>query len=365
MLTRFATRATFVADTNFVSWTQNVSENLQKHFLCPRLPRTGNTAGQNVVLVLPEPKYVVLAWSRVVACRSLLHEKQEELNATQSQAHWVLLQQEAEMAETAGQLCEAWELVSAMLQTFSQQAGLKTATVRKCRPTERCTDMCSGILVRILPLYRHLPPPPPPPTPSPLSAMESEEKSLLTRGWEQPFVMVSSERAKNIIVSVGPLSFVSVNISHRHTLLHWPRQGLLSPTSCCSWTFVFGDQNSTFGAAWLLELGIRLAGWKGLVGARTGSKVEVLRADKHKTAPVRFPSNRTGVSRRVHSSSSQVPEEPRDVNGEADRSGDAAQPCGAGAAAPVSLVFSVLDARNKQHEQASKSCFAFCLSLLP
>ena len=49
MLTRFATRAAFVADTEIVS------ENLQKHFLCTRgaqqrcrvLLRTGNIAGQN------------------------------------------------------------------------------------------------------------------------------------------------------------------------------------------------------------------------------------------------------------------------------------------------------------------------------
>ena len=57
MLTRFATRTIFVADTNWVSWTQkNVSESLQKHFLCWRgaqqgcrvLPRTGNIVGHSV-----------------------------------------------------------------------------------------------------------------------------------------------------------------------------------------------------------------------------------------------------------------------------------------------------------------------------
>ena len=55
-LTHFTTRATFVADANFVSWTQkNVSENIQEYFLCPRgaqqccrvLPRAGNIVGHN------------------------------------------------------------------------------------------------------------------------------------------------------------------------------------------------------------------------------------------------------------------------------------------------------------------------------
>ena len=53
MLTRFATRATFVADTNFVCRPQ-------KHFLWPRgaqqcccvLPRTGNKAGHNVAATM-------------------------------------------------------------------------------------------------------------------------------------------------------------------------------------------------------------------------------------------------------------------------------------------------------------------------
>ena len=61
MLTRFATRATFVADTNFLSWTQqNVSESL-RNISCVRaarnnvaafLPRTGNIAGHNVTATM-------------------------------------------------------------------------------------------------------------------------------------------------------------------------------------------------------------------------------------------------------------------------------------------------------------------------
>ena len=59
MLTRFATRATFVVDTCVLD-TKNVSENFQKHFLCPRgaqqcchvLPRTGNIVGHNVAATM-------------------------------------------------------------------------------------------------------------------------------------------------------------------------------------------------------------------------------------------------------------------------------------------------------------------------
>ena len=57
----FATCATSVADTSFVSWyTKNVSERLQKYPLCPRgmqqccgiLPRTGNNEGHNVAATM-------------------------------------------------------------------------------------------------------------------------------------------------------------------------------------------------------------------------------------------------------------------------------------------------------------------------
>ena len=63
MLTRFATRATFVDDTI------NVSENLQKHFLCPRvvlfatdgLHRQDTMLPPQCVLVLSRPKYLVVS----------------------------------------------------------------------------------------------------------------------------------------------------------------------------------------------------------------------------------------------------------------------------------------------------------------
>ena len=59
LLTRFATRAKFVADTNFcVPDTKDVSENVQKKFLWPRgtqqcvLPRTGNIVGHSVAATM-------------------------------------------------------------------------------------------------------------------------------------------------------------------------------------------------------------------------------------------------------------------------------------------------------------------------
>lgn len=52
--------------------------------------------------------------------RGLLQDTQEELEATQSQAHWIVLQQEAVIAETAKELIEISALVNEWLWKFGK-----------------------------------------------------------------------------------------------------------------------------------------------------------------------------------------------------------------------------------------------------
>ena len=57
--------------------------------------------------------------------RGLLQDKQEELDATQSQAHWIVLQQEAVIAETAKELSEISDLVSDWICKLGNQSCLQ------------------------------------------------------------------------------------------------------------------------------------------------------------------------------------------------------------------------------------------------
>lgn len=57
--------------------------------------------------------------------RDLLQDKQEELDATQSQAHWIVLQQEAIIADTAKELNEISELVNDLLLRYSEEPPLE------------------------------------------------------------------------------------------------------------------------------------------------------------------------------------------------------------------------------------------------
>lgn len=50
-----------------------------------------------------------------------MQDKQEELDATQSQAHWIVLQQEAVIAEISKELNEIWELVNDWLCKLSKE----------------------------------------------------------------------------------------------------------------------------------------------------------------------------------------------------------------------------------------------------
>ena len=52
-----------------------------------------------------------------------MQDKQEELDATQSQAHWIVLQQEAVIAETSKELNEIWELVNDWLYNLSKECS--------------------------------------------------------------------------------------------------------------------------------------------------------------------------------------------------------------------------------------------------
>jgi len=54
-----------------------------------------------------------------------LQDKQEELDATQSQAHWIVLQQEAIIADTAKELTEISDLVNDLLWTFNKDPSLE------------------------------------------------------------------------------------------------------------------------------------------------------------------------------------------------------------------------------------------------
>ena len=52
-----------------------------------------------------------------------MQDKQEELDATQSQAHWIVLQQEAVIAETSKELNGIWELVNDWLCHLSKECS--------------------------------------------------------------------------------------------------------------------------------------------------------------------------------------------------------------------------------------------------
>ena len=53
--------------------------------------------------------------------RGLLRDKQEELDATQCQAHWIVLQQESIIAETSKELIVISDLVNDWLSKFGNQ----------------------------------------------------------------------------------------------------------------------------------------------------------------------------------------------------------------------------------------------------
>ena len=53
--------------------------------------------------------------------RGLLRDKQEELDATQCQAHWIVLQQESIIVETSKELIVISDLVNDWLSKFGNQ----------------------------------------------------------------------------------------------------------------------------------------------------------------------------------------------------------------------------------------------------
>lgn len=57
--------------------------------------------------------------------RDLLQDKQEELDATQSQAHWIVLQQEAIIADTSKELNDITDLVNELLWKFSEESSVE------------------------------------------------------------------------------------------------------------------------------------------------------------------------------------------------------------------------------------------------
>lgn len=57
--------------------------------------------------------------------RDLLQDKQEELDATQSQAHWIVLQQEAIIADTSKELNDITDLVNELLWKFSKESSVE------------------------------------------------------------------------------------------------------------------------------------------------------------------------------------------------------------------------------------------------
>ena len=63
--------------------------------------------------------------------RDLLQDKQEELDATQSQAHWIVLQQETIIADTSKELNDISDLVNDLLWRFSKESCLEE--VYTCR----------------------------------------------------------------------------------------------------------------------------------------------------------------------------------------------------------------------------------------
>ena len=54
-----------------------------------------------------------------------MQDKQEELDATQSQAHWIVLQQESIIADTAKELTEISDLVNDLLWRFNKESSLE------------------------------------------------------------------------------------------------------------------------------------------------------------------------------------------------------------------------------------------------
>jgi len=66
--------------------------------------------------------------------RDLLQDKQEELDATQSQAHWIVLQQEAIIADTTKELTEISDLVNDLLWRFNNDSSLQEVEEEKALP---------------------------------------------------------------------------------------------------------------------------------------------------------------------------------------------------------------------------------------
>lgn len=64
--------------------------------------------------------------------RDLLQDKQEELDATQSQAHWIVLQQEAMITDTTKELSEIWDLVNDLLVEFNKEAFAIQVNLNYC-----------------------------------------------------------------------------------------------------------------------------------------------------------------------------------------------------------------------------------------
>ena len=83
-----ATSATFVADTNFVSCAKKVSENLQKHFLCPRGAQQScrTTDGRDTSPGHSVPDLESLPWGPCKALfkrRSITHKQENVLPTRQ------------------------------------------------------------------------------------------------------------------------------------------------------------------------------------------------------------------------------------------------------------------------------------------
>ena len=70
-------------------------------------------------------KETVWLCTLAVCFRDLLQDKQEELDATQSQARWIVLQQEAIIADTAKELTEISDLVNDLLWRFNKESSLE------------------------------------------------------------------------------------------------------------------------------------------------------------------------------------------------------------------------------------------------
>lgn len=51
------------------------------------------------------------------------------MNATQTQAHWMLLQQQMEITQADEVVKEAWDIVEKMLEKFTQDAEIYTVCI--------------------------------------------------------------------------------------------------------------------------------------------------------------------------------------------------------------------------------------------